>query len=1319
MSVAPVPSPSRRPADRERDAAELAPYLPRVALEWLATTPEARHRRVEGTLLFVDVSGFTALTERLAARGKIGAEEITEVIGAVFGELLGVGATYGADLLKWGGDAVLLSFAGTGSAARACRAASLMTRAMRRVGRRRTGSGRVALSVSVGAHTGAFDLYLLGDRHRELVITGPSASVTARMEASADAGEVVVSPEAAGHLPPGVVGPAKGAGYLIVQPPDADPAPTAAAEAAGAVDVAALVPADRRARLLGGGEEAEHRQATVAFIEFSGIDALTEAGGGPLVARHLDPVICAAQAAAERFGVNFHETDIGADGGKVVLLGGVPLQRGNDAERALRVAHEVVAGHPGDSPVRLRAGVNTGRVFVFCHEFARAGRRVFAVTGDTVNLAARVMGRAAPGEVLATRAALDGVVHPFETTEVPPFRVKGKSQPVAASLVGRPASADPEVAGEDGAFVGQEGELTDLLRRADAAAGGSGSAVELVGPAGIGKSRLVAEAIRRWPLATLRVACEEYSRSPYRPFRRLFRRLLAVADDAPHDVAGDALRQAVQTLAPDLVAYLALIGDVVDVPLPAGPEVRDLDPRFRRPLLERCAVQLLRALLAAPTAVVVEDAQVIDEASASLLGRLAREAPALPLLIVVTSRRAPGSAPPEPLGSLAILELTPLDERAATRLAAAETALTPARAEAVVARAGGNPLFLRELLRNVGAAGAVDDLPERLEPLLAAEIDRLAPGDRQVLRAASVLGTHVDAALAGAMLDAAAAGDGGVWTRLGAFLAPTLSGWRFSHGLLRDAAYEGLSYRRRRELHGRAARAIEQAATGDEAAEVLSLHWLRAEEWDRTWRYARVAGDRARALWANADAATFYQRAAEAARRLHLGGPDVLAVAEALGDVAELSAAYGPARAAYGWGRRFAPEAVDRARLLRKLGVLHEREGRYRPALACYSRARTLLARDAAGGGGPRPGTGAERAELDLASAGVMLREGRYRAGIRFASAAARDAEAAGHDRPLAHALYLQHALSVFLGEFPDDLAERSLGIFERLGDLVGAGNALNNLGISAYYRGRWTESRAYYERSRQARARSGDVVGAATEENNIAEILSDQGRFDDARSLLESARATWIAAGYPVGVALATSNLGRLHARAGRPAEARALLAEALATFRRLHSAVFVAEAELRLAECDVLSGDFAAGIDALDRLLPAVRGRAGFEHTEVAAVRLHGTASALAAVVAAPQRPPPSWREPFDWAADRAAAIDDPYELALALASRGALQQLVAGADRGEGSGEADADRAGELLARLGVERVVVTWSEACPGGPIVVTLPARVGGDGPPAA
>ena len=115
---------------------------------------------------------------------------------------------------------------------------------------------------------------------------------------------------------------------------------------------------------------------------------------------------------------------------------------------------------------------------------------------------------------------------------------------------------------------------------------------------------------------------------------------------------------------------------------------------------------------------------------------------------------------------------------------------------------------------------------------------------------------------------------------------------------MRDAAYEGLSFRRRRELHGRAARAIEaRTTTPEEAAELLSLHWLQAEGYEPAWRYSRIAGDRARALWANSDAATFYARALEAAGQLRtLPRHEVLAVAEALGDACELTASYDRSR---------------------------------------------------------------------------------------------------------------------------------------------------------------------------------------------------------------------------------------------------------------------------------------------------------------------------------------------------------------------------------------------------------------------------------------
>src|SRR5262249_59702983 len=147
-----------------------------ISLEWLAETPAERHRQIEGTLVFADVSGFTQLTEKLTRKGKIGGEEMNDLLGECFTELLDVAYHYGGGVVKWGGDAALLLFHGDGHTARGCRAAHEMQRTMRTAGRLRTSSGQVTLRMSLGVHSGSFELFLVGDLHRELVIAGPAAT---------------------------------------------------------------------------------------------------------------------------------------------------------------------------------------------------------------------------------------------------------------------------------------------------------------------------------------------------------------------------------------------------------------------------------------------------------------------------------------------------------------------------------------------------------------------------------------------------------------------------------------------------------------------------------------------------------------------------------------------------------------------------------------------------------------------------------------------------------------------------------------------------------------------------------------------------------------------------------------------------------------------------------------------------------------------------------------------------------------------------------------------------------------------------------------
>ena len=133
-----------------------------MAVDWLRDTPSERAQCFEGTLVFADISGFTDLTEALAKRGREGAEEIAGVVDAAFGELIRRAYAHHADLLKFGGDAILLLFRGDDHPQRAAAAAVGMRESLAGMRRRSTSAGPVRLQISIGVHSGAFHFFLVG-----------------------------------------------------------------------------------------------------------------------------------------------------------------------------------------------------------------------------------------------------------------------------------------------------------------------------------------------------------------------------------------------------------------------------------------------------------------------------------------------------------------------------------------------------------------------------------------------------------------------------------------------------------------------------------------------------------------------------------------------------------------------------------------------------------------------------------------------------------------------------------------------------------------------------------------------------------------------------------------------------------------------------------------------------------------------------------------------------------------------------------------------------------------------------------------------------
>ncbi|MDP9295823.1 MAG: adenylate/guanylate cyclase domain-containing protein, partial [Actinomycetota bacterium] len=364
-----------------RGTAVLRPYLPRMAIQWILEEPECTCRELSGTVVFVDISGFTKLSERLSKKGKVGAEELTEVLGSCFTRLLAIAYGNGGSLLKFGGDALLLFFTGEEHEAKACRAAHGMRRTLREIGMLKALGVSSRLRMSVGIHSGTFSFFLVGNSHRELMVTGPAATETVTMEGTAVAGEILVSRATAAALPARSLGDPKGPGVLLKSEPPglSRDVPTTEADVHG-VDLTGFVPLAVREHVLGGGEDPEHRRATVAFIHFDEVDRFLQRHGFDALADALDGLVRETQIAVEEEGVTFLGSDIDRDGGKLILVAGTPRATENDDERMLRALRRVA---DADLRLPIRIGVNRGAVFA--GDIGPAYRRTYTVMGDTVN----------------------------------------------------------------------------------------------------------------------------------------------------------------------------------------------------------------------------------------------------------------------------------------------------------------------------------------------------------------------------------------------------------------------------------------------------------------------------------------------------------------------------------------------------------------------------------------------------------------------------------------------------------------------------------------------------------------------------------------------------------------------------------------------------------------------------------------------------------------------------------------------------------------------------------------------------------------------
>lgn len=590
-------------------------------------------------------------------------------------------------------------------------------------------------------------------------------------------------------------------------------------------------------------------------------------------------------------------------GDGMLALFGAPIAHEDHAQRAVRAALGIQSALEGyrqelDSrgiDFRIRIGLNSGLVVV-----ASVGVDLtmnYLAVGDTVNLASRMQTLAPTGSVVISEDTYRLVAGYFECRSMGPQEVKGKTEPIDVYEVLAPGRSRSrvDVHAEEGLgpFVGRRAELDALAERASQARLSSGQVVFISGEAGLGKSRLIHEfrrGLEGEDVTWLVGRCSSYGTEvSYLPVIDLLKDGFEIEESDNGPEIADKLEAGLADLSvdPEHVPYLRylLSAEVGDISVAAD------DPQLRKARI----FEALRAVMLAAAAdrllvIVMEDLHWMDRLSTEVISFIVDAVPEHQVLLLMTHRSEWDSRFGErPYFSR--IDLRSLSEPESARVAGAALGvegLPPELTDLIFRKAEGNPFFVEEVAKSLQEIGAIRRsnshlvlakpleeifVPDTVQDVIMARLDRLPEGPRRALQTASVIGREFTARL----IDRTAAlgGRDDSLVELKAVeliyersLYPELA-YMFKHALTHDVAYTSLLLERRKTLHGVVADAIEDLYQDRlvEHYETLAHHYEQAERWDKAFEYLVKSGEKSLAAFSPAQAVGFFGRTLAIAAR--------------------------------------------------------------------------------------------------------------------------------------------------------------------------------------------------------------------------------------------------------------------------------------------------------------------------------------------------------------------------------------------------------------------------------------------------------------------
>ena len=643
-------------------------------------------------------------------------------------------------------------------------------------------------------------------------------------------------------------------------------------------------------------------------------------------------------------------------GDAILAFFGAPITHEDDPQRAVLAGLEIQEGiktYAEEIRLRyglefgLRVGINTGLVVV--GEIGSDLRMEYTALGDAINLAARMEQTAQVGTIQISDETYKLVVPFFDVQSLGGIEVKGKSEPIQTYRVVGVKSTPRQLRGLDGlssSLVGRDTQLALLKDRLKDLDQGKGSAVAVIGEAGLGKSTLIAELKKSTEgsrFIWLKGESLSYTRSiTYYPWRQVIRQSVDARDeDSPAEV-----RQKLGYICdcctlpggdiPFLEAMLAVESE----------ESARVVMGFQGDALNQRMIDATRGFMCglaveSPLVLIFDDLHWSDEASLNLLLNVVELSGTQPIMFICMARpdttaasRATIRKMEEKLiGRFYSIDLTPLQvdqtETLLNNLLGINDVPNSIR-DLIINKAEGNPFFVEEMIRSLietkqiihenGHWKAVSDearisLPNTLRGVLSARIDRLAETPRHVLQNAAVIGRLFDLRILRRLTGLNDGLDPQIqYLQDVSLIEALLEDYAFRHVLIQEATYESILIKKRAELHRQIGEALEELHINrlEEFAPLIAYHFYSAGD-DRSLKYDLIAGEKSARLYANAEAATHFRRALEVAKRKNGDAKEIKQIFNQLGQVLELSGRYGQALAVYDDLRVFGGEHGDRS----------------------------------------------------------------------------------------------------------------------------------------------------------------------------------------------------------------------------------------------------------------------------------------------------------------------------------------------------------------------------------------------------------------------